>query len=152
MHLPGMSERWNRHTYLSFPEEAAEEYAEEITPLLRKVNIYATSGKSMSERTERKRLYGDMTIKRFVLIDPSDAGRIRAFAHFTEPVQMILTERQMKLLRTGDDDMLQAVKLLGLYGSGIRTLDAEDAAWLKEKMEIEAGTVTSAEEFCNCYL
>lgn len=148
----GMSERWNRHTYLSFPEEAAEEYAEEITPLLRKVNIYATSGKSMSERTERKRLYGDMTIKRFVLIDPSDAGRIRAFAHFTEPVQMILTERQMKLLRTGDDDMLQAVKLFGLYGSGIRTLDAEDAAWLKEKMEIEAGTVTSAEEFCNCYL
>lgn len=148
----GMSGKWNRHIYLSFPEEAAEEYADEITPLLRKVNIYATGGKPMSERIERKRLYGDMMIKRFVLIDPADAGRIRAFAHFTEPVRMLLTERQMKLLRGGDDDMMQAVRLFGLYGSGIFTLDAGDAVWLKENMDIEAGTVTTEEEFFNCYL
>lgn len=148
----GISGRWDSHVYLSFPEEAAEEYADEITPLLRKVKIYATGGKPMSERTERKRLYGDMELKRFVLIDPADAGRIKAFAHFTEPVLMLLTGRQIKMLRAGDDDMLQAVRLFGLYGSGICTLDAEDAVWLKENMDIEAGTVTTEEEFFNCYL
>ena len=142
---------WPEDFYLSFMEDVAEEHAARIKPMLQGVRIFATKGKPFEERSERKRLYNDIAIRRFVLIDPYDHKRIRSFSRFTEPVQMLLTERQMDMLRAGDKEMMTAVRTFDRYGNGISVLTEEDAAWLRRGMDITADVIRTEKVFHEKY-
>lgn len=138
---------WSEDDYLSFPEKAAEEEIERVDPMLRGVRIFATKGKSMGETIDRRKLYGDMEISRFVLLDPENHARIRSFACFPEPVQLLLTERQMEPLRSGHKKMTAAVKKFSDAGKEISVLQKSDADWLRENLEITADVISTKEAF-----
>lgn len=138
------SGKWGDNVYLSFQEKVADENVENVYPLIKNVNIFATKGKPLTERTERNRLYNTIDIQKFILLDPADAGRIRAFSCFPEPVCMILTERQSGLINEGDKDMLKAVRTFEKYENGIYTLSEEVRSSL-EKQEIYTDLISDAD-------
>lgn len=160
------SGRFGSDLWLSFPDKAlseiipegsetdraAIERADRVDSLLRSVNIYATKGEPKRGIVELRRMYGAVSPQHFALIDPYDSQRIHTFCRCDIPVKLVLTDRQMDLLRSGDDDMTDAVTRFRRFGSGIWTLDKDDSIWLSDNLGINAGTVTSAEEFLDAIL
>ena len=136
------SGKWPQNVYLSFQEKVADEDVQNIYPLLRDVPIFATKGKPLTERTERNRLYNTIDIKRFVLADPADPARIRAFACFPEDVRLVLTERQIEEMKNGNKEMIKAVKRFNKYGNGIYTINTDDDLYLSDSFGITSGRMT----------
>ena len=141
--------RWPENCWLSFPEKSVDGYEDVVYPILHDVRIYATKGEPLDKRSERKRLYGDLNIDRYVLIDPEDHNRIRAFRWFSEPVELLLTERQVTAMKDGDEDLVKAVKMFNQYGNGIFTLSEADTITLRDRFHIPAETIDSMEAFYN---
>lgn len=142
---------WDPNHILSFPEKAAEDEIDRIEPLLRGVPIFPTKGKIMDDSSERRRLFGEIRAKKFVLMDPGGPARIRAFASFPEPVEMLLTDRQMTKLRDGDPRLRKALKAYSDSGKQISVLDPADADWLKETMGTTATVVSTEDAFLKRY-
>ena len=86
------SGKWPENTYLSFLEEEVDKNLESAYPLLWEVPMYPTKGKRLSERTEEQRLYGDLPIKRVVLLDTESPERVESFSRFYVPVWLVLNE------------------------------------------------------------
>lgn len=142
------SGRWGSNVYLSFQEKVADADVENIYPLVRNVNIFATKGKPLTERAERNRLYNTLDIRKFILLDPSDASRIRIFSCFPETVDMILTERQTELIESGDKEMRKAVKNFVKYGNKIFAISEEVKASLY-KEDIDAELLNNVDDLCS---
>lgn len=160
------SKRFSSDLWLSFPDRAlleimpeegdtdrtAKEHADRIDGLLRSVNLFATKGEPKRGIVELRRMYGAVSPHHFALIDPYDSQRIHTFCRCDTPVRLLLTDRQMELLKNGDTDMTDAVTRFRRFGSGIWTLSKDDSSWLYDTLGISAGTVTSADEFFDAIL
>lgn len=136
---------WNESVILFYPEDAPGRADIDALPV--NVCCIPLNGELFSERSERKRLYGDMPAKRIILIDPDRYKTIRSYSRFTEPVDLLLTDRQMELLRAGDREEYKAMRLFRRHGRNVYVLNEKDAEWLNEEVEIRARVISTQEEF-----
>jgi len=137
------SGQWTDDVYLSFYEKDTDATIDQVETLLRKVPIYALKGKPLDERSERKRLYNDILIKKVLLIDPSNPKRIRAFSRFHEPVYLFITDRLFDMISSGNEEIIKAVKFFSNHGEGMYTYSEEISKGMKESFGLDVSCVST---------
>ena len=137
------SGQWTDDIYLSFYEKDTNATIDQVETLLRKVPIYALKGKPLDERSERKRLYNDIIIKKVLLIDPVNPKRIRAFSRFHEPVYLFITDRLFDMISSGNEEIIKAVKFFSNHGEGMYTYSEEISKGMKESFGLDVVYVST---------
>lgn len=131
------NEGWPDNTYLSFTEEGVDTNRNNAYPLIMNVPIYATKGKKMNARSERYRLYNDINISRFILVDVSDTQKINAFAGCDEMAFLFINETTLSNIKDGDKKTIKAIKRFAKYANGIYVKDGTTKQLVEEMCGIQ---------------
>lgn len=142
---------WPDNTYLSFLEQDVDTDPDAAYPLVRKVPLFATKGKPLSERTEQQRLYGDLPLRQCIVVDTNSLDRIKVFARFDVPVHLFIGDSIAAHIMQGDAQTLRAMNLFARWGSGIYALSQVVAETIRPYLSTDVIVVDSAEQFLQVF-
>jgi glycosyltransferase involved in cell wall biosynthesis len=140
------------NVFVSFREPNVEENLESAYPIIRNARLFATSGTPLSERTERRRLYGDLPVRSIVLLDVDDPDRLRAFARFEEPVSLFVQPELSRRILANEEDVIRSIRMINRRGNEIYTLDEGIAESIGKELSIRLKTIYTAEEFFETFI
>ena len=139
------------NVYVSFLESEVARHLESAYPLVRQVKTFATKGEALSERSEQQRLYGGLSLRGAVLLEPSSAQRIRQFARFDVPVYLCISESLLNQA-VEDEAMLKALKLFKKWGNGLFSLSEGIAQRARDLLEADVELIADSEIFAKRFL
>lgn len=129
-----------------YAEETLEEYQHNVE-IIRKSNIFMTKGLPLNEQIERRRLFGDLPVRQFVLMDTADPERIRSFSRTGDEAALIIQSESARRITNDDQELIEAIQLMYRCGGGIYTMSREMAEAVGGTLKIKIHILADADAF-----
>ena len=132
--------------YLSFVVRETDENIDRVDFLLRQVPIYATRNYILDERSEYMRLFWNMNVKEFFLLDTTNPKRIRCFARFSKAVHLFITKEACEKMLNGDQKLINAVLFFEKHANGLFSFTESIALRVEELLGVKVAHVDSLQD------
>lgn len=134
-----------------YAEDTLEEYQNNVE-IIRKSNIFMTKGLPLNEQIERRRLFGDLPVRQFVLMDTADPERIRSFSRTGDAAALMIQSEAARRITNGDQELIEAIQLMYRCGGGIYTMSREMAEAVGGTLKIKIHILADAGAFFRCFI
>ena len=134
-----------------YAEDTLEEYQNNVE-IIRKSNIFMTKGLPLNEQIERRRLFGDLPIRQFVLMDTADPERIRSFSRTGDAAALMIQSEAARRITNDDQELIEAIQLMYRCGGGIYTMSREMAEAVGGTLKIKIHILADAGAFFRCFI